>query len=312
MSGPALLRLESPLITSKDDRFILRTYSPVITIGGGTVLDVQVDEKWKKARQEILTLYAASDHQRIELILENNLFTPVTAAQLKIRLGLAEDKILALIRANENLIRVEYHGSTWIVTKSQIEKVTEAILEFMTAHHKSNRHRAGVTKEEIRQNLRGDARFFDYLLREMEEKGHINREGEIISLPGHSIQLSPSEQETTDKLLSILDSEGFSSSSLEDLAQACNKPVKEIKLLLDIAEQRKQVLRLEGNLIFTRNNFEDLRLKVRSHFEHAQELSVGQFKDMANTSRKYAVPLLEYFDKLKITYRSGNTRKLVP
>ncbi|NOZ07851.1 MAG: selenocysteine-specific translation elongation factor [FCB group bacterium] len=311
-AAPAILRLESPLITSKDDRFILRSYSPVITIGGGIVLDVQVSEKWKKARQDILTLYAASDHRRVELILENDPYSPVTDAQLKIRLGLADDRILSLISANKNLIRIEYHGSKWVVTKLQLEKVRQAILDFMALHHKSNRRRAGVTKEEIRQNFQGDARFFDYLLKEMEDSGQIKREGEIISLPGHSIQLSPSEQDTTRKLLNILDAEGFSSSSLEDLAQACAKPVKEVKQLLDIAEQRKQVLRLEGNLIFTRKNFENLKLMVEAHFEHSPELSVGEFKDLASTSRKYAVPLLEYFDKLKITYRSGNTRKRVP
>ena len=82
-------------------------------------------------------------------------------------------------------------------------------------------------------------------------------------------------------------------------------------LLLNIAEQRGDVLRLDESLMFTRGNFSSLRGKVINFFDNESELSVSQFKDLADTSRKYAVPLLEYFDKQKITYRDGNSRKLV-
>ena len=76
-------------------------------------------------------------------------------------------------------------------------------------------------------------------------------------------------------------------------------------------EQEGELLRIDGNLMFTQKNFIDLKKKVVQHFTSSQILSVPEFKDIAKTSRKYAVPLLEYFDKQKITYRDGNSRKLV-
>jgi len=81
--------------------------------------------------------------------------------------------------------------------------------------------------------------------------------------------------------------------------------------VLKVAEQQGKLLRIDGNLMFTQTNFIKLRDKVKKHFSNQSEMSVSEFKELAHTSRKYAVPLLEYFDKLKITYREGNTRKLV-
>ena len=81
--------------------------------------------------------------------------------------------------------------------------------------------------------------------------------------------------------------------------------------VINVAEQQGKLLRIDGNLMFTQTNFTKLKEKVAQHFSNHSEMSVSEFKELAHTSRKYAVPLLEYFDKKKITYREGNTRKLV-
>ena len=85
----------------------------------------------------------------------------------------------------------------------------------------------------------------------------------------------------------------------------------ELIQILKIAEKQGKLLRIEGNLIFTQKNFLLLKDKVNDYFKKNVDMSIPQFKELAQTSRKYAVPLLEYFDKLKITYRDGNSRKLV-
>ena len=81
--------------------------------------------------------------------------------------------------------------------------------------------------------------------------------------------------------------------------------------VLSVAEKEGKILRIDGDLIFTNENFIKLKNKVEIYFSDKQEMSVSDFKELANTSRKYAVPLLEYFDKKKITYREGNSRKLL-
>lgn len=137
------------------------------------------------------------------------------------------------------------------------------------------------------------------------------QEGEFFHLPGHSIQLSSAENQLMEHLLTLLSKEKFNSSSITVLSTKMGESEKQIKLLLDIAEQQGKILRLEGHLMFTRQNFDQLKNEVISFFNTNEILSISEFKDIAGTSRKYAMPLLEYFDQKKITYRTADGRKLI-
>ena len=112
-------------------------------------------------------------------------------------------------------------------------------------------------------------------------------------------------------VLDILNREGFISSNLEQLANKIGYGTEKLLRILNVTEQQGKLLRIEGNLMFTQKNFDKLKNKVIKHFIINDNLSIPEFKILANTSRKYAVPLLEYFDKIKITYREGNNRKLL-
>ncbi len=129
--------------------------------------------------------------------------------------------------------------------------------------------------------------------------------------PSFSITLSNEDQKMQVRVLNTLNKEGFTSSSLDQLASKSGYNKDKLMRILNVAAQEGKLLRIDGNLMFTQKNFIDLKNKVVQHFESNEILSVPQFKELAKTSRKYAVPLLEYFDKQKITYRDGNSRKLV-
>ena len=90
-----------------------------------------------------------------------------------------------------------------------------------------------------------------------------------------------------------------------------NYMIRRLMKIMNIAEKEGEVLRLDGSLMFTRQNFILLKEKVLNHFINHDLLSISKFKELANTSRKFAVPLLEFFDKEKITYRDGNSRRLI-
>ena len=126
-----------------------------------------------------------------------------------------------------------------------------------------------------------------------------------------SITLSNEDQNLQDSVLNTLNEEGFTSSSLDQLVSKTGYQKDKLMRILNVAEQEGKLLRIDGNLMFTQKNFIDLKNKVVLHFTSNDIMSVPEFKELAKTSRKYAVPLLEYFDKQKITYREGNSRKLV-
>ena len=108
-----------------------------------------------------------------------------------------------------------------------------------------------------------------------------------------------------------INKEGFISSNLEQLTNKIGYDTEKLLRILNVTEQQGKLLRIVGNLMFTQKNFDQLKNKVIKHFIINDNLSIPEFKVLANTSRKYAVPLLEYFDKVKLTYREGNNRKLI-
>ncbi len=307
----AVFRLEKDIVAAWNDRFILRTFSPILTIGGGQVLDIGISGKWKTVRAKTRTLYQGSPEDQLGIIINDSPAQPMRQQELPIRLGLTLSKIEELKNRDPDLRWMEYKGEKWLVSVREIRQLQTRILDYLSGFHQKNRFRQGVQREEIRQHIQGNDRFIEALLLELEKLNRIQRTGEFWSLPGHSVQLSKEEQKTLDSLLDILEKEGFSSSSLDELSRRMHKTVPNIRILLETAEQKGDLIRVEGNLMFTAGNFEKLKQKVLNHFKTNDELSVPVFKDLAETTRKYAVPLLEYLDKQKITYRAGNVRKLV-
>ena len=129
--------------------------------------------------------------------------------------------------------------------------------------------------------------------------------------PSFTITLNNEDKNMQVRVLNTLNEEGFTSSSLDQLVIKTGYKKDKLLRILNVAEQEGKLLRIDGKLMFTQQNFIDLKNKVIKHFISSEILSVPEFKELAKTSRKYAVPLLEYFDKEKITYRDGNSRKLV-
>ena len=112
-------------------------------------------------------------------------------------------------------------------------------------------------------------------------------------------------------LLKKLNEEGFYSSNQKELAKNIGISEDEVKKLLDVANRLEKIIRIDGKLFFTKSKFMILKVKLVKFFQNNELMSISDFKEITGTSRKYAVPLLEYFDKLKITYREGNNRKII-
>ena len=195
--------------------------------------------------------------------------------------------------------------------KTLLSKLKEQVQRYLKQFHKQNPFKSGAQKEEIRQHLKCGDPLMDALLHSMQEEEMVTRKGKAWLDSSFSITLSSEDQNIQVHVLKTLNEEGFTSSSLDQLASKSGYNKDKLMRILNVAEQEGKLLRIDGNLMFTQKNFIDLKNKVVQHFESNEILSVPQFKELAKTSRKYAVPLLEYFDKQKITYRDGNSRKFI-
>ena len=308
---PALLRLEHPLVAARGDKFIIRSFSPVITIGGGEILEVLIDEKWEVIKKQLQSLFESpKSHQLIQLVQQEGT-KPMTLEKLKYRLGISIEKINKIVEENEVFFWLTHKKGKWLLTNKQWDELKNSVQKFLTGFHEKNPFQTGAQKEEIRQHLDCEANILDALLQKMQDRKTIIQEGKVWHCPKFKVILSNEEDALQSNLLSQLNEEGFASSNLAQLSEKTGNSKDKLMRLLNVAEQQGKLLRIDGNLMFTQTNFIKLHKKVAKHFTSHSEMSISEFKELAETSRKYAVPLLEYFDKRKITYREGNTRKLV-
>jgi len=308
---PALLRLEQPMVAARGDKFIIRSFSPVITIGGGEVMEVLIEEKWKIVKEKLQNLYESPKSDQLIHLVQEEGAKPITPEKLQYRIGISKEQINAIVEEKEELFWLTHKQGKWLLTQNQWNELKNSIHNFLKKYHAKNPLNAGAQKEEIRQHLSCENSILEALLESMLDDKSISQKGELFLIPNFSITLSSEDDSLQNSILNQLDQEGFTSSTLAQLSLKTGNSKEKLMQVLNVAEQQGKLLRIDGKLMFTQKNFIILREKVNQFFSNHPEMSVSEFKELAHTSRKYAVPLLEYFDKKKITYREGNIRKLV-
>ena len=308
---PALLRLEQPMVAARGDKFIIRSFSPVITIGGGEVMEVLIEEKWKIVKKKLQNLYESPKSDQLIHLVQEEGAKPITPEKLQYRIGISKEQINAIVEEKEELFWLTHKQGKWLLTQNQWNELKNSIHNFLKKYHAKNPLNAGAQKEEIRQHLNCENSILEALLQSMLDEKSISQKGELFLNPNFSITLSSEDDSLQNSILNQLDQEGFTSSTLAQLSLKTGNSKEKLMQVLNVAEQQGKLLRIDGKLMFTQKNFIILREKVNQFFSNHPEMSVSEFKELAHTSRKYAVPLLEYFDKKKITYREGNIRKLV-
>ena len=308
---PALLRLEQPMVAARGDKFIIRSFSPVITIGGGEVMEVLIEEKWKIVKEKLKNLYESPKSDQLIHLVQEEGAKPITPEKLQYRIGISKEQINAIVEEKEELFWLTHKQGKWLLTQNQWNELKNSIHNFLKKYHAKNPLNAGAQKEEIRQHLNCENSILEALLQSMLDDKSISQKGELFLNPNFSITLSSEDDSLQNSILNQLDQEGFTSSTLAQLSLKTGNSKEKLMQVLNVAEQQGKLLRIDGKLMFTQKNFIILREKVNQFFSNHPEMSVSEFKELAHTSRKYAVPLLEYFDKKKITYREGNIRKLV-
>ena len=308
---PALLRLEQPMVAARGDKFIIRSFSPVITIGGGEVMEVLIEEKWKIVKEKLQNLYESPKSDQLIHLVQEEGAKPITPEKLQYRIGISKEQINAIVEEKEELFWLTHKQGKWLLTQNQWNELKNSIHNFLKKYHAKNPLNAGAQKEEIRQHLNCENSILEALLQSMLDDKSISQKGELFLNPNFSITLNSEDDSLQNSILNQLDQEGFTSSTLAQLSLKTGNSKEKLMQVLNVAEQQGKLLRIDGKLMFTQKNFIILREKVNQFFSNHPEMSVSEFKELAHTSRKYAVPLLEYFDKKKITYREGNIRKLV-
>ncbi len=316
--GIVQLRLEEPILALPGDRFIIRSYSPQITIGGGVILDALPDKhriRDHAARARLEGLAAADAIEQAEIFIEMAGAHALTAGELAARTGATDAQITGLaeilIAAGRAL---EVSTSPLILlSAAAYEALAADVVNQLAAHHKREPLSLGVSREEVRERVFGNARpeVFRAVIARLAEVGTVAAERDALRLAAHRPALSDEEARAKQALEAAFRAAGLQTSTLEEMAATHKIAIHLARKLFTLLAAEQLLIRI-GDLVFHTAALEELKMRVRTQKLVSPKMDVAVFKEITGgLTRKYAIPLLEYLDRERITRRVGNEREIL-
>jgi len=307
------VRLEEPLSPRYDDHFIIRSYSPMWTIGGGVILDVLPPRRTHLSAAERALLGSLLDHDvaaaAVGLLTSRGV--PMTSVRVAAQLGVARGDVAdSLNRAD--LARLKVGGEAYFVASDALERlitVTEtSLLEFHDEQPKATGVSRKALKDRVDPHL--EAKVFDAILDMAQERGVATMAGGEVRHPKAAVSALAAEEEAVSSLLPLLHEQALAPSTVKELAASAGVDPGVARKALGRLVSEGRVVRLGPDLHFATEVVEAANSALVTYLTEHQTATAGEARDVIGTSRKYVVPLLEYFDAQGITKRDGDVRTL--
>jgi selenocysteine-specific elongation factor len=292
--------LSEPLLLLPGDRFIVRMFSPVVTIGGGTVLDIAAPRRAGPERMR--TLESAPLGDRIALLVSEARYG-MGMSELVARTGLLEADIR---KAAEAAPVIGFESPQfWLLDSKWAAGQLEAIHETLKQFHRKNPLLGGLSKEELRsKQLSGaPAWLLDALLTRAKT---LAADGETVRLASHQISLKQDEADASAKIEHAFQAAGLAVPSMNDVLGKSGVEPKSARNILQLLLRDKRLVRVSDELVFHASAIRSLRELLAK--KKGARFAVPEFKDWTGVSRKYAIPLLEFLDREHVTRREGDAR----
>ena len=309
----ARLHLERPAAVTRGDRFVLRAYSPPLTIAGGRLLDPRPPRgrlRSAPGRARCERLAATEDAaEAVRVMIEESGGEGVSRAEMTSRAGLAPGAALDLERALAAGGDAVLVGGR-LVARARVREVRRALIEAVTAFHRAQPLEAGLSREESRERLRrrASAALFDHVVSEAVADGTLVGTGRL-ALASHRVSLSPEEQRAHDALDALFGDAGLTPPDRAGLAAATGAPDEVVERMIRLLLREGRLERVDA-LLFSAAALARLRREVAALGRGPEpvRIDVAAFKDRYGVTRKFAIPLLEYLDRARVTRRVGSDR----
>ena len=313
-SGLAQVRLEEPLAPRYEDRFIVRSYSPMYTIGGGLLLDVMPPRRTKLKEHErgLLEALLAHDISTAAVGILTSRAIPMTSAQVASALGVARAQVADELNRAE-LDRLKVASDTYFADPQALGDLIDSIEARLREHHDADPNSTGMTSGALRDVVaaRMPSKLFDALLARAVDGGKATVESGQIRHPEAGAGAVVQQGDAQEALLSAIRSQGLSPTSVNELASESGVEVQVARNALTSLVLDKKVVRLGPEMHFDTRVVDDAKQKLVSHLAGSEQgATAAELRDVLGVTRKYAIPLLEYFDKQGITRREGDVRVL--
>ncbi len=305
----AEIRFESPVILGRGDRVVLRSYSPVATIGGGRVIDPMPRPR---RRAEIAALPATEtegDEDTIARFLREAGVAGLDLDTLAGRMTLpaeATRRLMAEVRSAVPLIAAPDH----FVDAAVLAGLETAALDRVKQHHEKDPLAQGLSKEELRRRVFNKAHpaVFETAVARLASAGQLTETADLVALQAHRVQLTGPEGAARAAIEAALGAAGLEGVSLPNLHVLLRQDQKVCENAVRVLVQEKAAERIGQGLLMAREALQKFRADARDRFKSGARLDVAEVKELTGLSRKYVIPLLEWLDRERVTRRVGAAR----
>jgi len=326
-SGLAQLRLAEATLALPGDRFILRQFSPVITIGGGRVLHIPhgrrlrdpevtnlLELQERGLNGDLLSARAARAAALAALVASTAEGSAL--ADLVMRTGWAEDEIRALIHslANERKLRVIEEDSLAVVSPQIVAACADRIVKEVERFHAANPLAEAISKEDLRTRCAAglSADIFRAALEDAVSAGKIALAGDLLKRAGREIRLQPGEARAKEQIEREFARGGLAAPDVDTVLAALHMERAQAQKIFQLLVRERVLLKISNDVVLHRDAVDRARALIADYKRtRGERLAVGDFKDLAGVTRKYAIPLLEYFDRSGVTRRVGDYRVIL-
>ncbi len=308
----AQLRLRQPWLFLPGDRFIIRQFSPVVTIGGGVILDIAPPRRLAEAAQGeraawLAKLEKATPAEALRMRVLHHGEEGLSIVNAIAATGLLRGQIAALLPPPD----VRCVGDV-LIAETEARKLSAGIVAAVENFHNRNPLAPGMSREGLRAVfLRSPAEVFENALNELVRQTKLEVSGETVKLAGRGVAMKDEEAESKRVIERAFSSAGLKVPALKDVLAGLKVDRVRAQKIVTLLLRDKVLVKLSDELVFHRDALDQLRKLVAGQKAAAPRMDVGKFKDLTGVSRKYAIPLLEYLDRERVTRRVGDVREIL-
>jgi selenocysteine-specific elongation factor len=301
------LMLNQPVVALRQDRFILRLPSPATTIGGGQVVDPHPKYRHKRfntQRLEELERLLVGTPEEI-LFQTAQKLNPTSSDTIITASGLenedANHAVKALLAKGQ---LIELRGKALVITSEGFQQMKEKILESTANFHQQFPLRMGMPREQLKSQLRLNGTVFDALVKRLVSEGDLEELGALLRKTGHDVVFSDEQHKKIRQLFSDFDAQPYSPPTMKQSEEVVGQEV--LKALIETG----QLIQLNEEVLLNPVIYQEMSDAVIGQLEAKGEITLAELRDQFNTSRKYAVAVLEHLDQMGVTVRRGDSRQL--
>ncbi len=304
------LKLPEAVLLLPGDRFIIRQFSPVVTIGGGVVLDAAPILRRPGQGDLLQTLAGGNAEAILQARIARRQQDGISLSRLVGETGWTRSLIESLLSGPVKQGRVVRIADVFLES-SAVDALKRLFVSRVGAFHEKNPLVAGISKEELRGQAKASPEVFDAVVAMLVREKKIEVTGDLVRLPGLGVVMKDEEAAAKKKIEEIFGQAGLKVPALREVIAGLTVDKVRAQKIVTLLLRDKALIRVSDDLVFHRSALDELRRQIAAYRVKSLKIDVAQFKELTGVTRKYAIPLLEYLDRERVTKRIGDAREIL-